>query len=53
MTDVVHLLWFAKEMPEGEDDIERIPLLSFATSAKVTDNASVAIPHSRLPQCPR
>jgi len=22
MTDVVHLLWFAKEMPEGEDDIE-------------------------------
>jgi len=22
MTDVVHLLWFAREMPEGEDDIE-------------------------------
>jgi homoserine kinase type II len=22
MSDVVHLLWFAKEMPEGEDDIE-------------------------------
>ena len=22
MTDVVHLLWFAKEMPEGGDDIE-------------------------------
>lgn len=22
MTDVVHLLWFAKEMPQGEDDIE-------------------------------
>jgi hypothetical protein len=22
ITDVVHLLWFAKEMPEGEDDIE-------------------------------
>ena len=22
MSAVVHLLWFAKEMPEGEDDIE-------------------------------
>jgi hypothetical protein len=22
MSEVVHLLWFAKEMPEGEDDIE-------------------------------
>lgn len=22
MSDVVHLLWFAKEMPEGADDIE-------------------------------
>jgi len=22
MSDVVHLLWFTKDMPEGEDDIE-------------------------------
>jgi hypothetical protein len=22
MSEVIHLLWFAKEMPEGEDDIE-------------------------------
>jgi len=22
MSDVVHLLWFAKEMPDGEEDIE-------------------------------
>ena len=22
MSDAVHLLWFAQEMPEGEDDIE-------------------------------
>ena len=22
MSDVVQLLWFAKEMPEGEDDVE-------------------------------
>jgi hypothetical protein len=22
MSDVVHLLWFAKEMPEGEEDVE-------------------------------
>jgi hypothetical protein len=22
MSDMVHLLWFAKEMPEGEDDVE-------------------------------
>ncbi len=22
MSDVVHLLWFTKEMPEGQDDIE-------------------------------
>ena len=22
MSDMVHLLWFAKEMPEGEEDIE-------------------------------
>jgi hypothetical protein len=22
MNEVVHLLWFAKEMPEGEEDIE-------------------------------
>ena len=22
MANVVHLLWFAKEMPEGEEDIE-------------------------------
>jgi homoserine kinase type II len=22
MNDVVHLLWFVKEMPEGEEDIE-------------------------------
>lgn len=22
MSDTVHLLWFAKEMPEGEEDIE-------------------------------
>ena len=22
MSDVVHLLWFAREMPEGKDDIE-------------------------------
>lgn len=22
MNDVVHLLWFAKEMPEGQEDVE-------------------------------
>jgi hypothetical protein len=22
MSDMVHLLWFAKEMPEGEEDVE-------------------------------
>ena len=22
MSDMVHLLWFAKEMPEGEEDLE-------------------------------
>jgi hypothetical protein len=22
MSDLVHLLWFAKEMPEGEEDVE-------------------------------
>jgi|GraSoiStandDraft_8_1057269.scaffolds.fasta_scaffold26126_2 hypothetical protein len=22
MSDIVHLLWFAREMPEGEEDVE-------------------------------
>jgi len=36
MNDVVHLLWFAKEMPEGEEDIELlIGVYSSEAEAKV------------------
>jgi hypothetical protein len=38
MSDVVHLLWFAKEMPEGEDDIE---LLIGVYSSKEEANAAI------------
>jgi hypothetical protein len=43
MSDVVHLLWFAKEMPDGEDDIE---LLIGVYSSN--EEATASIPATRL-----
>ena len=40
MSDVVHLLWFAKEMPEGEEDIEL--LIGVYSSNKEASAASWA-----------